>query len=241
MSEFYVYAHKRLDTNAIFYVGKGARNRAYSKSGRNRYWKNIVNKAGYSVVIVNSGVDEQTAFALEIELIGFLREEGVVLCNMTDGGEGSSGFLHTEESKSKISGKVKGVPKPDSQKAKLRELLLSGEHPIFSEAAKEKTRGENHWAYGLVGEDNPNYGRKDTPEIIEAKRTRMLGRKMGECSQERKDKIRAAKIGKKVSDTSKFHWERERIVCPHCGKEGIVSNMKRWHFDNCKEKSNVSS
>jgi hypothetical protein len=29
---------------------------------------------------------------------------------------------------------------------------------------------------------------------------------------------------------------RKRIVCPYCGKEGDASNMKRWHFDNCKEK-----
>jgi len=25
------------------------------------------------------------------------------------------------------------------------------------------------------------------------------------------------------------------IECPHCGKIGSVSNMKRWHFDNCRE------
>lgn len=24
-------------------------------------------------------------------------------------------------------------------------------------------------------------------------------------------------------------------VCPHCGKEGALSLLKRWHFDNCKE------
>lgn len=28
---------------------------------------------------------------------------------------------------------------------------------------------------------------------------------------------------------------RPRGVCPHCGKEGAVSLLKRWHFDNCKE------
>lgn len=25
-------------------------------------------------------------------------------------------------------------------------------------------------------------------------------------------------------------------ICPHCGKEGKSSAMKRWHFDKCKEK-----
>ena len=29
----------------------------------------------------------------------------------------------------------------------------------------------------------------------------------------------------------------QRIVkCPHCGKEGGVKTMGRWHFDNCKHK-----
>lgn len=30
------------------------------------------------------------------------------------------------------------------------------------------------------------------------------------------------------------------IVCPHCGKEGGRSSMKRWHFDNCKMKGSVT-
>lgn len=29
--------------------------------------------------------------------------------------------------------------------------------------------------------------------------------------------------------------EPETHLCPHCGKEGKGSSMKRWHFDNCKE------
>jgi hypothetical protein len=27
---------------------------------------------------------------------------------------------------------------------------------------------------------------------------------------------------------------RPRLTCPHCGKEGTVPGMKRYHFDNCK-------
>lgn len=26
------------------------------------------------------------------------------------------------------------------------------------------------------------------------------------------------------------------LICPHCGKQGGVSNMKRYHFDNCKSR-----
>jgi group I intron endonuclease len=32
------------------------------------------------------------------------------------------------------------------------------------------------------------------------------------------------------------HKNRPLIDCPHCNKQGILSNMKRWHLDNCKEK-----
>lgn len=35
---------------------------------------------------------------------------------------------------------------------------------------------------------------------------------------------------------SKAKKQQERVVCPHCGKSGIIGNMTRWHFDNCKLK-----
>lgn len=28
--------------------------------------------------------------------------------------------------------------------------------------------------------------------------------------------------------------KRKKIECPHCRKVGDSTNMKRWHFDNCK-------
>lgn len=28
-----------------------------------------------------------------------------------------------------------------------------------------------------------------------------------------------------------------QTICPHCGKSGGTNNMKRWHFDNCKQNS----
>lgn len=29
---------------------------------------------------------------------------------------------------------------------------------------------------------------------------------------------------------------RDKLTCPHCGKEADLLNIKRWHFDKCKEK-----
>lgn len=32
----------------------------------------------------------------------------------------------------------------------------------------------------------------------------------------------------------------QRVVCPYCGKEGQVTAMHRWHFENCKKAPNPS-
>ena len=32
-------------------------------------------------------------------------------------------------------------------------------------------------------------------------------------------------------------YKRTTVICPHCNKSGSSSNMRRYHFDNCKLKS----
>lgn len=34
-----------------------------------------------------------------------------------------------------------------------------------------------------------------------------------------------------------YSFFREKVSCPHCGKEGNAGIMRRWHFDRCKQKS----
>lgn len=89
---FYVYEHIRKDTNAIFYVGKGKEYRANSTKDRNQYWHNVVNKAnGFTVNYVAKDLDEELAYLCEQERINQLKKLGVVLTNLTLGGEGASG------------------------------------------------------------------------------------------------------------------------------------------------------
>jgi hypothetical protein len=101
---FYVYEHIRLDTNTVFYVGKGKGRRCFECRRRNPHWKRIVSKAGgFDVRIVVDGIDEEFAFLAEQELIAKLKLQGVSLANMTDGGEGASGYRHTDGAKAKFS------------------------------------------------------------------------------------------------------------------------------------------
>lgn len=90
-----VYAHYRLDTGECFYIGKGTEKRARAKDSRNPIWKRIEAKAGRKVVIVQYFENEQDALDFEIDLIAKYNPTA----NITVGGEGISGFKHTEETK----------------------------------------------------------------------------------------------------------------------------------------------
>lgn len=103
--QFYTYIHTRSDTNTIFYVGKGKGRRAWLKSDRNNHWHNVVNKAGYSVAVCSYWETEQEALEHEKFLIGCFKEMSYILTNKTDGGEGTSGYRHTEETKAKMVGR----------------------------------------------------------------------------------------------------------------------------------------
>ena len=70
MNNYYVYLHKSVKTNTVFYVGKGINNRAYSRKARTKQWLNIVND-GYIVEIFKDGLSFSEAEDKESELLEF--------------------------------------------------------------------------------------------------------------------------------------------------------------------------
>jgi hypothetical protein len=42
----------------------------------------------------------------------------------------------------------------------------------------------------------------------------------------------------KLGIRSNSHPNNMSVICYHCGKSGKARIMKRWHFDNCKYKTN---
>lgn len=112
--ESYLYLHRRLDTNQIFYVGIGRTKnfrRAYIKEGRNNLWKKIISKTNYAVDIIYKNISKEDACKKEINLIalyGRIDLKTGTLANLTDGGELNSGYKRTEEQKKKQSEKLKG-------------------------------------------------------------------------------------------------------------------------------------
>jgi len=123
---YFAYVHakpKAVNSSDIFYVGKGRGKRYLDLTERNRFHGFITKKHGKESILVGK-IDcssEEIAFELEKGLIKCLRRAGVNLTNMTDGGDGSSGYVMPQESRDKMSIAIKEVHKRPEYKAAKRE------------------------------------------------------------------------------------------------------------------------
>lgn len=104
MSIYYVYQYLRID-GTPYYIGKGQGNRAYSKL------HNIhLPKDQTRIVMIEENMLETDAIAMEIELIAKYGRKDIgtgILRNLTNGGEGLSGYVWTAEARAKSSATVK--------------------------------------------------------------------------------------------------------------------------------------
>lgn len=114
----HVYRHIRLDKNEPFYIGIGADDlgrRAHDKKARrSEWWNRIVDKHGYIVQILFEDVSIEFAKEKEKEFIalyGRLDLGTGTLCNLTDGGDGISGWKAPIETiqRMKQAAKIRGT------------------------------------------------------------------------------------------------------------------------------------
>jgi hypothetical protein len=105
----FIYLHKRLDNNEIFYIGRGTvskkasgkcdtntYSRAYVKHVHKRYWMRIVDKYPWSVEILEDNLTWDESLKLEIKYIKEYGRKDLnegTLVNFTDGGEGSKNII----------------------------------------------------------------------------------------------------------------------------------------------------
>ena len=128
-NSYYVYAHVKPNGD-VFYIGKGKGRRAKETRYRTKYWLNVVNKYGYEIVMLAENLTCEEALAKEKELIAAYKTK-VKLVNLTDGGEGMSGYVMSEETKRKISRTAIGDRNP-MFKGKIRATnKTTGETTIF--------------------------------------------------------------------------------------------------------------
>lgn len=104
---FYTYIHFKADTHEPFYIGKGQGNRHLVKTKRNNYWNNVVSKHGFISEILCRWETEHEALEHEKLLIQCFKDIGAHLVNLTDGGEGTSGWIPSDSWRAKKSASQK--------------------------------------------------------------------------------------------------------------------------------------
>lgn len=91
-------------------------------------------------------------------------------------------------------------------------------------------------------------GKRQSPEHVASRIKDQKGKRLGPRPAEVRAKISSTKTGIKLGPYSEerraaLRGERgpqknpqQKVVCVHCKKEGGANGMKRFHFDNCKNK-----
>ena len=141
---YYVYAYLRSRDSARgprfspYYIGKGSGDRAYSKI------RAVAKPTDSSyIVFLEEGMTEREAFALEkyaIALYGRLDKGNGILWNMTDGGEGASGLIMSEETKRRIANTLTGRKRPRSVIEKIVKSREGYQHSDETKKKMSKTR-----------------------------------------------------------------------------------------------------
>jgi hypothetical protein len=152
--QFYVYAYIReqdsrnirkfpnLVVGTFYYIGKGCGHRAYKSHGRIPVPKNKEN-----IIILFENLSEYESFQCECFLIRFYGRVNFgngILRNLTNGGEGISGFVMDEASKIARSTKLKG--KIVSQKTRSRLATAIKGKTYGPQTAEHKKKVGDHFS-----------------------------------------------------------------------------------------------
>ena len=126
----YVYRHIRLDKNEPCYIGianddNGIYKRANEIArGRNPLHQNILDKTSILVEIILDDLSWEEACEKEKELISLYGRKDLgsgILCNLTDGGEGTINRVYSESANISRSKKLKGRKFSPETIAKMKE------------------------------------------------------------------------------------------------------------------------
>lgn len=229
---FYVYTLRVKHARKPFYVGKGHDNRAdshftESSLARASHKNHTILKAWSSdksiyVEYVMQNLTEKQAFDLEENLIAFYGrrvDDTGVLTNLTLGGEGASGALHSAEHRRKNSEANKG-------------RVLSAETRLKL-ASRPKRVGWTHSVETRARMSQSHTGAKKSDETKAKMSLAASTRVRKPHSEETKAKMRASHLGKKHSAETK---DRLRVV----NKGKVISEETRARMSasqQCRQSS----
>lgn len=189
----YVYRHIRLDKNQPFYIGIGSDKsykRAYENKPdrRNNIWNKIFNKTSIDVEIILDDLTWEDACKKEIEFIslyGRMNNGTGILCNLTDGGEGTFGIIVSKEQREYRSKLFSGKNNPMYGKKLSFESI---------EKSRQKRIGRPSWNKGKTG----IYSKERLKEMSDFMLGKTAWNKGIPRTEEEKRKMSTSKLAKNI-------------------------------------------
>jgi hypothetical protein len=168
MKRCYIYIHRRLDTQEVFYVGRGTtKQRKSTLTTPNTYkrayevhntkqWKNLTNSTPWKVEILHDFLTWEESIELEKKHIREYgrRDLGLgTLINFTDGGEGTLGWIMPEYIKKQKRERWSGDNNPNKKlenKVKQSKRMTGDSNPMKNKetALKVAAIKAEAWANG---------------------------------------------------------------------------------------------
>ena len=241
-NRFYTYAYLREDRTP-YYIGKGKCNRVY-----NKHQKGIsVPKDKSRIIFLKQNLTEEEAFKHEIYMIAVFGRKDLgtgILRNRSDGGEGNSGWIPSEETKDKIRQRAIGRKASQKTKQKLSKIHKGRKHTEeWKKIQSERMKGNT---YGLGRKHSPDSLKKMSESQKGKKVSEETKRKMSESgkvkifSEEHRKNIGKASEGRKHSEETKRKLKEinknRKFVCNmiwtieniHTKELFEVTNLNEW-------------
>jgi hypothetical protein len=229
LNRFYTYAYLRQD-GTPYYIGKGQKNRLYKK------YKGIQPPKDESrIIFLKQNLTEEESFKHEIYMIAVFGRKDLetgILRNRTDGGEGTSGRIKSEDEREKISEAHKGennywYGKSHSEESK-KKMSESHKGKLISEETRRKlseiSKGK------IISEET----RRKLSEINK-------GRIVSEETRRKLSKINKGRIASEETRRKLSKIHKGRLVSEETGRKisdalkgkNNSSYGKRWWNDGC--------
>jgi len=171
---FYVYAFLREQSScngkkgSPYYIGKGVGRRAWVKGGR----RAPSPASTKNIVLLRRNLTESESLDWEqfyIAHYGRIDKNTGILRNLTDGGEGSSGWKASKETRLKMSRSKLGKPLPQKTRENMSRSLLGNQRFLGKkhkqETKKKMANGSVKYIYEFVGPDGEIYITDNAKEL----------------------------------------------------------------------------
>jgi hypothetical protein len=166
---FYVYKWYNEDTNEIFYIGKGCRDRYKVTYRRNKEFLEYIDNHNVNKKIIKYFENEKEALQYEHELILKYKKLGQCSCNLDNGGTGGVNFIWTPEMreyKSKFNPMYNKFSKEKMAKSKSKIVIYENKETTTREIANNlgmHIQTIQNWAKrGYDTNGNPCYYKNET-------------------------------------------------------------------------------